>query len=510
MKDVYFDLEKFTKGMKVAARAVGGTIGPLGKNVFLADPVLPRFTNDGASIANKIVLADPQEDAGAWVIRSATARASDESGDGTTTTAVIAESIFDESTKKKESAVEVRRSLYKALPKVIDAIAKSSRKTTKDDILSVALVSSEDETLSNLIVEAFDKKGEDAHILIEDSSTAVSSIEIKEGYEAKVGFMSPWLVTNASRQTAEYQQVPVLCSHKKIDTITQLLPLYEKLSQKQITKLVIVCEDMDIAALGTIVDNKRRGTFSTLVIKATGDLLDDIACVVNAVPISDATGSSSFDDDILKKLGTADSIVSTFGNPPLSGITTFVGTKGKSSQAKAQASMLEAQAENSKNDIEKGSLRKRAARLRSGIAVLKIGSFSEQEQGYLRDKADDAVKAVKAALAEGYVEGGGMCLYRIAEKMKPESVGEEILKVALTAPLKKIVENSGKDYAEVVKGLSEGKGYDAKEAKYADLVKSKIIDPAKVVRIAVESAVSSMGEMLVTHALVVEHHEEKK
>jgi chaperonin GroEL len=505
MKTVSFSKEKFEEGFKAATRAVNSTFGPKGRNVFLGDPTLPRFTNDGASIANKITFKDPEKDAGAWVVRSATSKTADEVGDQTTTTSVIMDAAFDEIKKRSEQPVEIKQSLYAALPAIREAIKKASHKTTLKDISNIARVSAENEDIANLITEIFEKKGVEAHVLVEDSDTALSSVEMKDGYEAKVGFMSPWLVTNIQKQTAEYKDVPVLCTHKKVDAITQLLSLYEKLSEKKLGKLVIVCEDMDVAALGAIVDNKRRGTFSTLVIRATGDLLDDIAAVVGATPISDGTGSDFSDADILKKLGQAASVVSTFGVPPISGITTFIG-KGKT--GKEHATLLEAQAELSHNEFEKSSIRKRAARLRSGVAVLRIGAMSEQERGYLRDKADDAVKAVKSSLEEGYVEGGGLCLHRIAEGLSSNSVGKEILKKALQAPLKKIVENAGKEYADIMKNISNDKGYDAKDDSYKNLIKAGIIDPAKGARVAVESAISSLAEMIVTDTLIVDYVEE--
>lgn len=507
MKNVSFSKEKFYKGLKTATQAVGSTIGPKGRNVFLGDPTLPRFTNDGASIANKIQLKDPEEDAGAWVVRSATARAADEAGDGTTTTAVILDAIFDEVRKRSEPAVEIKNSLYDAMEGVKEQIAKVAKTTTAKDVKHIAKVSAEDEELASLITEIFDKKGVEAQVTVQDSGDAKCSIQMKDGYEAKVGLFSPWLVTNFQKQTAEYKDVPVLCTHKKVDSITQLLPIYEKLSQRNLTKLVIVCDDMDIAALGAIVDNKRRGTFSTLVIRATGDLLDDIASVVGATPVSNQTGADFSDQDILKKLGTAASVVSTVGTATAQGTTTFVGKTAAGS--KERASYLEAQAENISNGFEKSSILKRAGKLRSGVAVLNIGAYSEQELGYLRDKADDAIKAVRSALEEGYVEGGGMCLYRIADSLQPKTVGEHIIKVALQAPLKRIIENAGKDYTQIIKDLPKDKGYDAKEGTYKDLIKEGIIDPAKCERVAVESAVSAIAELIVTDTLIVDHYEEK-
>lgn len=504
-KHVSFNNEKFYKGFHIAAKAVGGTLGPLGRNVYLADKVLPRFTNDGASIANKIILSDPEEDAGAWVIRSATARAADESGDGTTTTAVIAEALFDQIQKSSVSAVEIRRQLYESMKELRNMIADHAHPTKVKDIRHIASVSSEDETLTNLITEVFDKRGPESQITVEDSEDATSSVEIKDGYEVNVGCVSPWLLNKRVKQMAEYKNVSVLCTHKKVENITQLLPIYEKLQGKGITSLVIVCDDMDDVTLGHIVSNHQRGTFSTLVIRATGERLDDIASVVGATPISQQTGRDFADKDVLQTLGVASLVVSTVGTAASPGRSTFVGRNGKT--AKERATQLEAHAATLHNDFEKQSVLKRAAKLKSGIAVIKIGAYSEQELGYLRDKADDAIKAVRSALEEGYIEGGGITLYKISQELEEKTLGDKILKAALQAPFKRIIENAGQDFAEIVRNMPKNIGYNAKNNKYEDFIKSGIIDPAKVARVAVESAISSVSEMLVTHALVVDNPE---
>lgn len=501
-KNVSFSKEKFIKGMRMTAEAVSKTLGPAGGNVFIGDPMLPKFTNDGASVANKIAFKDPEEDAGSWVIRSATAKTADEVGDQTTTTACIALSIFDEVEKLKEvKKTDIKRSLYEALPKVNKLINEVSHKTTLKDVSNIAKVSSENEKIASLITEIFTKKGTEAQITVQDSSNSQCSIEMKDGYEAKVGMMSPWLITNIQNQTAEYSNVPVLCSHKKIDSITQLLSLYEKLSKKGLSKLVIVCEDMDISALGAIVDNKRRATFSTLVIKATGELLDDIAGVVGAVPIAEGTGTDFSNDDILSKLGKAETVISTLGSATQTGRTVFVGRNNSGSLARAK--IIEAQIENTTNSFEKSAMQKRVGKLRSGVAVLNIGAYSEQELGYLRDKTDDAIKSVRSALEEGYIEGAGLALYRISEKLGT-SVGERLLSVSLKAPFLRMLENSGENKDKVLSSISTKIGYDFKNRKPVDLIKAGIIDPAKGARVAVESAVSSIAEMIVTEVFITD------
>lgn len=494
--------KKMIKGLEIATRAVGCTIGPRGQNVYLSDPMVPKITNDGVSIASRVILADPDEDAGAWVIRAATGRASDEAGDGTTTTAVLCESIAKEALARPENATLVRASLNAALPKVVAGIKAVSHRANSQDLHRIALVSAEDEQIADMVATIIEKKGEDAHVTIDDSLGSTSYVETSPGYEAKVGWLSPFFVTNPQKQVAEFRDTMVLCTHRKIDSINQVLPLYNKLNELKITKLVVVASDIDLGTLGVLVDNKLRGTFSTLAIRATGELLDDIAAVVGAIPLSEQTGVDFHDIDIKKHLGRAQFITCNQET------TTFVAKNDKT--AREYAKILESRLENASSDLEKKTVRRRIARLLSGVAVMYIGALSEQERGYLKDKADDAVRAVKSALAEGYVEGGGMCLYRIAGTLKGSSIGEDILRRALTAPLRAIVENAGVDYAEVIKGLSGNLGYDAKEGKYVDLIKAGIIDPAKVERIAIESAVSSVGEMITTHVLITDYEDTPK
>lgn len=502
-KNVLFDKEsqvKIRHGLWVAARAVGKTIGPKGRNVFIYDPMLPRITNDGVSIAGMIVLADQTEDLGAWTVRTATARANDEAGDGTSTTAVLVEATADECFSRPESPAFIKESLQKALPGVLSAIKKVSHETTKADVKRIALVSAENQEIADMVSEVMDKKGTGALVLVEDSPTSESFIEYVDGYEAQVGYLSPYFITNTTTQRAEYKDVAVLCTHKKIGTIGDLKHLYDQLDKAHVTQLVIICDDIEMGVLGALVNTKLKGMFNTLVIRAVGELLDDIAAATGATPISDSTGVSLFNVDANKHLGKASSVVSDQKK------TLFI-SKAKTAEEKAKQLLL--QAKHNKNELERKTFTKRAAKLRGGVAILKIGTNSEPERGYLKDKAEDAVNAVKSALAEGYVEGGGMTLYRISEAMKPKTVGEEILKRVLTAPLKTIIENGGEDYAQVVKNLPPGKGYNAKTGEYEDLLKSGIIDPAKVERVAIESAVSAVGELITTHASITDYVEKK-
>lgn len=505
-KEVLFDkeaLDGIRKGLSKAARAVGGTIGPRGKNVFIYDAMLPRITNDGVSIASHIVLENQNEDLGAWIVRTATARQVDEVGDGTSTVAVLVEAVANESFARPENSTLIADSLQKAVPAVVEAIKKASHATTKDDVKRIALISAENQQIADLVSEIINKKGEDASVQVEDSPTSDSYIELVDGYEAGVGFISPYLITNPTTQKAEYKDVHIVCSHSKIGTIGDIKKIYDDLAKADITQLVIVCDDIEMGVLGMLVKTKLQGAFNTLVIRATGELLDDIAAATGATPISDQTGVTFFNYDLNKHMGKAKSVISDQKK------TQFIPANGMKT-AEAAAKRLVALTKNNKNTIEKAAYMKRVAKLRGDIALLKIGANSEPDRGYLKDKAEDAVGAVKASLAEGYVEGGGMTLYRIAEAMRPKTIGEEILQRALTAPLRAIIENAGKDYAMVVKNLPDGKGYDAKNDVYADLFKSGIIDPAKVERVAIESSVSAVSKLITTHASVLDAVTETK
>lgn len=505
-KEVLFDkeaLDGIRAGLSKAARAVGKTIGPRGRNVFIYDQMLPRITNDGVSIASHVVLENQNEDLGAWIVRTAAARQVDEVGDGTSTVSVLVEAIANEAFSRPENMTLVANSLQKAVPAIVTAIEKASKKTTVEDVKRIALIAAENPKIAELVSEIITKKGEDASVQVEDSPTSDSYIELVDGYEAGVGFISPYLITNPQTQKAEYKDVHIVCSHSKIGTVGDIKKIYDDLDKQGITQLVIVCDDIEMGVLGMLVKTKLQGSFNTLVVRATGELLDDIAAATGATPISDQTGVTFFNYDLAKHLGKAKSVISDQKK------TQFISSNGTKT-AEAAAKRLIALAANNKNEIEKNAFRKRAAKLRGNIALLKIGSTSEPDRGYLKDKAEDAVGAVKASLAEGYVEGGGMTLYRIAEAMKPKTIGEEILQRALTAPLRMIIENAGKDYAMVVKNLPDGKGYNAATDEYSDLFKEGIIDPAKVERVAIESSVSAVSKLITTHASILDAVTETK
>ena len=503
-KEVHFGSEAMSKmiiGLDKIANAVGLTLGPKGKNVFIDDAMTPKITNDGATIASNITFEDKLENAGAYVIKNTSGQTNDDAGDGTTTTAVLTQSVIHECLKRPENAVEIENSIKEAGIKILKILAKKSQPITKDDVEKVALLSVEqgNKQLAKIISQIINKLGEKAVINVEDSKTFATEYEIVDGYEAPVGFMSPHFINDTKASRAVFTDVPVLVSFKKISNLGDIGPIFELFKTKGIRSCVIVCEDIDDSILGILVQNKLMGTFSSLVIRANGPLLEDIEGVVGATAISEGKGIS-FQNFTLDHLGNAKKIVCT-GNKTL-----FLGD---GIGAKMQADNLEAQAENEPNMYTARILKQRVAKLRGGIAVLKIGAPTDFERDYLRLKAEDAVKAVQCALAEGVVEGGGMALYRIAEELKPKTIGEQILKKVLTSPLRKIVENAGKDYAEIIKNMPEGMGYDAKNDTYVNLIEAGIIDPSKVERCALENAISSASKFITTEACIVDAKETK-
>lgn len=501
MKQIVFDgLNKMVKGLDVAADLIGGTIGPKGRNVFIDDSMSPTITNDGATISDRIILQDEIENAGAYVIRNVAAKQNDEVGDGTTTVSVLTQAIVQECLKRPENAMEVKESLKLAGESVLRKLLKNSIKIKDSDIKKVALVSSENENIAQLITEIVTKLGENAVVNVEDSKTFATDYEIVDGYEAHVGFMSPHFVTEKKSGRAIYTNIPVLVSDKKISNIQDIAPVFEMFKNEQISQCVIVCEDIDDSMLGVLVQNKLMGSFSSLVIKATGWLLQDIEGVTGATAISTSSGVT-FQSFKKEHLGFAKKIVCNANS-------TLFATDGVS--AKKYSDILETQADTEPNQFAAKKLHERVAKLRGGIAVLRIGAATDLERDYLRRKAEDSVKAVQAALSEGIVEGGGMTLWNLSKEITGNSIGDQILKKALKAPLKKIIENSGKDYTDVITNMPEGMGYDAKDDKYVNMIEEGIIDPAKVERCALENSISAASTFISTFASIIEINEKNK
>ncbi len=495
------------KGLDIAAEAVGGTIGPRGRNVYLDSTITPTITNDGATIADTIQLEDKLENAGAYVIRNIASQQNDDVGDGTTTVSVLTQAIVHECLARPENPMEIKNSLKAAGDKVLKQLAKTAIPVKKSDIEKIALISSEDAHIAKLITEIVNKLGNEAVINVEDSKTFATEYEITDGYDAHTGFISPHFINNRKTGKAVFEDVAILVSETKISSVADITPIFEIFQKEGITKCVIVCEEIDDSILGILVANKAMGKFNSLVIRANGYLAQDIEKATGATAISKTNGVT-FQNLTVDHIGYAKRVVSDANH------TLFI-TDGKG--AKKFIPELEALLAQEQSAIQARTIKQRLAKLKGGLAVLRIGASTDFERDYLRRKAEDSVKAVQAALAEGYVEGGGMALWRLAQTIKGTSVGEQILKKALTAPLRKIISNAGKDYAEIVgrfylvaPNMFDRAGYDAKEDRVADLISFGIIDPAKVERCAIENAVSAASTFITTFALITDVPDEPK
>jgi chaperonin GroEL len=491
-------LDPIIKGLDIVSDAVIGTMGPKGRNAYLMSEI-PQITNDGFTVAKNIFLENKEEDAGAYIIRNLTGQQNDVVGDGTTTVACLAKNIIHECLKRPENPMEIKESLKEASDKILKLLSAKSIKVKKEDVEKVAMISAENTEISKIITEIVNKLGEKAVINVQDSRTFATEYEIVDGYEANVGFMSPHFVNDKSGK-AIYNDIPVFVSQKKISNIQDISPLFNLFKENNITSCVIVCEDIDDSMLGLLVRNKAMGVFSSLVIRATGPLLKDIEGEVGATAVSSETGIN-FADVKIEHLGKAKKIVCDANK------TLFLGD---GISAKNYANILEQQAENETNMFIREKLEERINKLRGGIAILKIGAPTDLERDYLRLKAEDAVKAVQAALEEGVVEGGGMALWRIADEMNPKTIGEEILKKALKSPLQTIIRNAGKDYTEITKKLMENVGYNAKTDEFVNMLETGIVDPTKVERCALENAVSAVGTAITSFCLLTEYEKPSK
>lgn len=502
-KELLFKKQAFEKlmlGFDKTAEAVASTLGPKGLNILIDDPMLPHITNDGSTIASSISFPDKFENLGAWVVKNTSAQTNDDAGDGTTTTAVLLQEIVHRSLERPESPVEIKNSLQEACKVVVGKLKEISKEIKIEDIKKVALISSENEDIAQIVTEVITKVGANGVIVVEESKTFETSYEVQDGYEANVGYVSPYFANDATGTKAEYENIPVLCSQKKISTVQDIKPLFDQMDAAKKSELVIVCEDIDPQILGILVANKLQGRLGVVVIKASGVVLEDICATVGATMISDTTGITFDKIDITQHLGLADKINCSEKR------TLFVA---KTEDGASLALRLKAESAICNNQYEKENLLKRVAKLTGGIAVIKIGAATDLDRVYRKHKTDDTVAAVKSALEEGVVEGGGMAFWRIAQEMEPKTIGEEILKKSLTAPLRKIISNAGEDYTEIITKMPKGYGYDAKICCYRKLIEAGIIDPTKVERVSLENAVSNASLLITTNAVITEYVETK-
>ncbi len=494
------------RGVDKVASAVKITIGPRGRNVVLDKGYgAPTITNDGVSIAKEISLKDKFEDMGAEIVKEVASKTNDVAGDGTTTSVILMQAIMNEGVRETgmgANAMGLRFGIEEGMKHAVKALREIAKPIKSDEeIKQVANISAENESIGAIIAETIRKVGKDGVVTVEESQSVGVDSEVVEGLQFDRGYVSPYMITNAERMEASYEDPAILITDKKISSVKEILPLLEKLAQTGKKELLIVAEDVDGEALTTFVLNKIRGSFNVLAVKAPGygdnrkELLADIATVVGAKVVSEELGMKLETAD-LSALGRARKAIATKDN------TIIVGGKGKRDAIDARAAQLRKQRDETESKYDKEKLDERIAKLSGGVAVIRVGAATETEMKYLKLKIEDAVNATKAAIAEGIVPGGGVALIRAGERvrewlkreeMKGEAAkeflaGVKIVLRALEAPLRQIALNAGKDPGVIVEKVREAKnpnaGYDAlKDIMVADMIGAGIVDPVKVTRL---------------------------
>ena len=493
--------EKIKFGLDIACNAIKTTIGPKGRNAFIDNEMQPKITNDGVTIAESITLEDKFENMGAWLVKNTSAQTNEDAGDGTSTTAVLLQSIISEAFNRPENAMDIKASLLSTGKKIEAWIEESATPVKDNQIEAVATISSESETIGKLIAEVIGKVGKEVPVTIEDNRLSEVSYEVVDGLETMVGYAHNIWVNNKENGTAEYENIPVFATDRKVSNLPEIKEVLELCDKNKVTTMVMLINDIDNAVLGNFVMAKAQAGFTALIIKVRGYELEDMATACGATLISEASGLK-FSDFKVGHFGKAKKII-------VSDKKTLIISED--SQIKKDGiNILKARTKTTKNLYEIKHLEKRANALAGGVAVIRVGAHTDSEREYLKYKIEDAVNATKSALEEGLVEGGGMALYRISNKLKGNSVGEQILKVALKAPLKAIIENAGKDYTAIIKSLTGKKGYNASIDKNVDMFKSGVVDPAKVTRCAFQNALSTSATFITMEVAISDLNDSNK
>jgi len=525
-KQILFDEKArrlLKRGVDKLADTVKVTLGPKGRNVILDKGFgAPHITNDGVTIAKEIELENKFENIGAEFVKEVASKTGDTAGDGTTTATILAQAIISEGLKNVAAGanpLELKKGIEKSADAIIAALKKLSKPIkSKSEIEQVATISAEDAEVGEMLAEIMDELGKDSVITVEESQTFGVTKEVVEGMQFDKGYVSPYMITDVSRMEAVYEDPYILITDKKLSSLPDIISVLEKLAKGGIKQLVIIADDIEGDALATLLVNKLRGAFNTLAIKAPGfgdrrkEMLQDIAAVTGGQLISEEVGLKLENIDI-KSLGRARKVVATKEN------TTIIEGKGKKADIEARVAQLRKQIEQTDSTFDKEKLQERLAKLAGGVAVIKVGAATEVEMKAKKDKIEDALAATKAAIEEGIVPGGGVALVRALKaldelKLKgDEATGVIILRKALEEPIRQIAKNAGEDGAVVsseVKKQEGAYGFNALTNEYEDLVKAGIIDPTKVVRLALQNAVSGAAMLLTTEAIVTDLPEEKK
>jgi chaperonin GroEL len=526
-KEVRFHLdarEKMLRGVEILANAVKVTLGPKGRNVVLEKSFgAPRVTKDGVTVAKEIELADKFENMGAQLVRQVATKTSEAAGDGTTTATVLAHAIVREGAKAVAAGLnpmDLKRGIDMAVDAAVADVKKRSKKvSTNEEIAQVATISANGDTeIGRMIAEAMQKVGNEGVITVEEAKSLDTELDIVEGMQFDRGYISPYFVTNAEKMVAELEDAYVLIHEKKLSGLQALLPLLEAVVQSG-KPLLIIAEEVEGEALATLVVNKLRGGLKVAAVKAPGfgdrrkAMLEDIAILTGGQVISEDLGIK-LESVTLEMLGRAKRVRIEKEN------TTIVDGAGKKEDIQGRIAQIKAQIEETTSDYDREKLQERLAKLAGGVAVIRVGGATEIEVKERKDRVEDAHHATRAAVEEGIVPGGGVALLyasKALEDLRPaedeQRVGVDIVRKALQAPIRQIVENAGTDSSVVVGKLLEQQdtsfGFDAQTGGYCDLVKAGIIDPTKVVRTALQDAASVAGLLITTEAMVAEKPEKK-
>ncbi|MSO29068.1 MAG: chaperonin GroEL [Candidatus Planktophila sp.] len=510
------------RGMNVLADAVKVTLGPRGRNVVLEKKWgAPTITNDGVSIAKEIELDDPWEKIGAELVKEVAKKTDDVAGDGTTTATVLAQALVREGLRNVAAGsnpMALKRGIEKAVDAIVAELAAMAKAVdSKEQIAATASISAADSTIGDMIAEAMDKVGKEGVITVEESNTFGLELELTEGMRFDKGYISPYFVTDQDRMEAVLEDAYVLIVNSKISNIKDLVPVLEKVMQSG-KPLAIIAEDVEGEALATLVVNKIRGIFRAAAVKAPGfgdrrkAMLQDIAILTGATVISEEVGLK-LESAGLELLGRARKVVISKEE------TTIVEGGGDDAQIKGRVAQIRAEIEKSDSDYDREKLQERLAKLAGGVAVIKAGAATEVELKERKHRIEDAVRNAKAAVEEGIVAGGGVALLQAAtqafKKLKlegEEAVGAKIVELSIEAPLKQIAINAGLEggvVVEKVRHLEVGFGLNAATGEYVDMIKSGIIDPAKVTRSALQNAASIAALFITTEAVITDKPEKK-
>ena len=525
-KEIKFNVEArdlLKKGVDELANAVKVTLGPKGRNVVIEKKFgAPHITKDGVSVAKEIELSDPYANIGAQMVKEVASKTGDDAGDGTTTATILAQSIISVGLKNVTAGanpMDLKRGIDKAVAEVVKSLEaqKEAVGENYDKIRQVARISANgDDNIGSLIAEAMEKVTKEGVITVEEAKGTETEVKVVEGMQFDRGYISPYFVTDTEKMNAEFEKPYILLYDKKVSTMKELLPLLEPVAQAG-RALVIIAEDVESEALATLVVNRLRGSLKIAAVKAPGfgdrrkEMLEDIAILTGGVVISEEKGLK-LETATIDMLGCADKVTIDKEN------TTIVNGCGSKEAIAERVNQIKKLIEHSTSDYDKEKLQERLAKLAGGVAVLYVGAASEIEMKEKKDHIDDALSATRAAIEEGIVPGGGVAYIRAIESLEKlkgenedETTGIEIIKRAIEEPLRQIAANAGVEGAVVVNKVKEGKkdfGYNARTGVYENLMKTGVIDPKKVTRVALENAASIAGMFLTTECVLVEEKQE--